>query len=510
MKFLSWPWILFFILVAFAFAGRRPLGEPDEGRYAEAARELYLSGNWLVPRLQGQPHLTKPAFTYWATASGYVLLGVNEWGARVPLSLFFFLTILAVIELARTWGWSRNEALASGLIFATSSLPLIAGHLLTTDMFLTFWETLTMLGVWKIWTGDGRTSRWHWVFWLSLGFAFLTKGPPGWLPLLPILIFWLMTRKQQPRPGIWSTPAFLGFLVIAFSWYVLLTLKYPDILRYFLHDEVYGRIFTTMHRRAKPWWIYPFVIIGGMAPWFFLLPSLLGRAWANLRPSELPGEAGAPGCKRSTIVHRCWARLRSLDRPKLFSFLWFFIPLIVFTLVKSRLILYVLPLFAPLSIWCGRLLIRWFPAFWPIRPMLRRLAVICCVLWSAGFIVAMAFPDRLPQGKFYRDFSLELKRHMPPGAQVMYVMGEFNHSISFYTGLTIKKLDHAYTHKNQAGRYDKILPFLRDEQQQGRPSILFIKKNSLDDMQDAGYKVIAKKGKMVVIVATDPPPVPAR
>ncbi|MCK4510708.1 glycosyltransferase, partial [bacterium] len=66
-------------LLAFAFQGSRGLYETTEGRYAESAREMLETGDWLVPRLDYEPHWTKPPLTYWALAGGMALLGENEW-----------------------------------------------------------------------------------------------------------------------------------------------------------------------------------------------------------------------------------------------------------------------------------------------------------------------------------------------------------------------------------------------------------------------------------------------
>jgi hypothetical protein len=74
-------------------AGLMGLFEPTETRYAEIAREMRASGDYLVPRLNGIAHFHKPPLAYWLTAAGFAACGVNEWGARLPVALASLLTL---------------------------------------------------------------------------------------------------------------------------------------------------------------------------------------------------------------------------------------------------------------------------------------------------------------------------------------------------------------------------------------------------------------------------------
>ncbi|KPK99456.1 MAG: hypothetical protein AMK75_06425, partial [Planctomycetes bacterium SM23_65] len=81
------------VVLAFGFLGTRGLYETTEGRYAEAAREMIETGDWLVPRLDYEPHWAKPPLTYWALAGGMMLLGENEWGVRLAPALAYLVTV---------------------------------------------------------------------------------------------------------------------------------------------------------------------------------------------------------------------------------------------------------------------------------------------------------------------------------------------------------------------------------------------------------------------------------
>ena len=140
----DWSWrvmLALALLVGFSFQGSRGLYETSEGRYAEAAREMLETKNWVEPTVGYRPHWTKPPLTYWAIAGGIKLLGANEWGVRLYNAIAFVLTVLAVTSLGTTL-WDRPTGLAAGLIFASSPFPVIGAYTATTDTLLTLWETM--------------------------------------------------------------------------------------------------------------------------------------------------------------------------------------------------------------------------------------------------------------------------------------------------------------------------------------------------------------------------------
>ncbi len=321
------------MLLGFMFWGARSLWDSSEARYGQVAFEMLTSANWLVPTLAGEPHLTKPPFSYWMIAGGMKLFGINAWGARFFLSAFFTGTLLCIRELARTMGYNSKEAWAAAFIFGTSLVPFVGGHTLTTDAFLTFWETIGILAAWKVWQHQGRSPLlWQIIFWGAFGMGFFTKGPPALLPLIPIAVYLWMRRGNHQRPSLVSLPGIILFLVLSFWWFAVLIARDPGLLSYFFGDELVGRFASTMHDRNDPFWIYAPVVLLGVGPWMVLWPGVIAGTFAKLRKKARP-----------------------LQDHHLFLLLWFMIPLGVFTLSQSRMPLYVLPLFAPLSIVMARI-----------------------------------------------------------------------------------------------------------------------------------------------------------
>ncbi len=319
---------------ALVFQGSRGLWEPDEGRYTAVALEMLGSGDWLHPRLLGEEHLSKPPLTYWAIAASVRLLGRNEWAARLPDALAFVATTLMVYALARrlcpACPW------LPALIYATFGATYVSANAITTDTLLTLWETLAVWGFVAWWWGGGR--RWPVVvMWLAFGLAFMTKGPPGLLPLLPVVVFAVWRRGEVRPRSLFHPIGVLLFLAVGLWWFALLAVEEPERLSYWLSHEVARRL-AGEHRRNPRWYdafrVYLPFMLAGTLPWTMAL----------LR--------GIPCAAR--VVARAWRR-RPLpgDDAKAFALVWFALPLAVFAVVPSRLPLYVLPLFVPLALLGG-------------------------------------------------------------------------------------------------------------------------------------------------------------
>src|SRR6202790_1533512 len=135
---------LFCTMLWFALLAHRPLYDPDEGRYAEIPREMLSGGDWVIPHLNGLAYIEKPPLQYWATALSFRLLGPSAFAARLYCALAALGTIFLVGLVARRlWsveaGW-RAAAVLSGML-----LFVVMGQLLTLDMSLTFYMTLSLV-----------------------------------------------------------------------------------------------------------------------------------------------------------------------------------------------------------------------------------------------------------------------------------------------------------------------------------------------------------------------------
>jgi 4-amino-4-deoxy-L-arabinose transferase len=327
-------WLILLLLVlGFAFQGSRALWETDEGRYTENAMQMIASGDYLVPAYNNsRANFAKPPVTYWIIAASLQLFGHSTWAVRTPYALAFVLTALLL------WGMGRRllpeRPWLPALVYGLSLGPFIAANWVTTDVLLTFCEALAVYGfVAADYAANPSQRRLDlYIMWLGFGLAFLTKGPPGLVPLLAIIPFtairggWRDLRRFFPPLGL------ALFLIIGFGWYGVVVIRRPGLLHYFLYYEVYARLFTGAQHRHAQWYgwaeVYIPVFVLGTLPWW--LPLLRGLRQAA-----------------SFVRWRRWLREAP---PALFLLLWFVVPLAAFCAARSRLPLYVLPLFMPLSL----------------------------------------------------------------------------------------------------------------------------------------------------------------
>jgi 4-amino-4-deoxy-L-arabinose transferase len=321
----------FALLLGLAFQGTRGLWDPDEGRYTNVALQILRSGDWIsLHRHSSSLHFTKPPLTYWAMAASIATFGWNTWAARLPQALAFALCTFLVYRMGRVFVPARPWLPA--LVYATAPLPFFAANYLSTDGMLTAMETLAVACYVQARFGDGD-RRWLDGMGAAFGLAFLTKGPPGLVPLLAIVAFQLAHRGG---PRLWRPLGLLAFAVLGFAWYLVVVLRHPGLLEYFLGHEVVARVASAKLDRSPEWYgwakVYGPVFAFGLLPW---LPLAL---WRHAR-------AGGG-----------WPRWRALAPDSRFLWLWLLLPLLVFCLSRSRMALYVLPLFAPLALLVARAL----------------------------------------------------------------------------------------------------------------------------------------------------------
>jgi 4-amino-4-deoxy-L-arabinose transferase len=279
------------LTLAFAFQGARGLWEPDEGRYAEVAREMLATGDFLTPRLDGRPHYTKPPLTYWAIAASIRAFGRSEGAVRLHLAVSFAATVLLVAALGGRI-WDRRTGLCTGLVYATAIIPFAAASVVTPDTLLVLWQALALYAFWRGFEAETRGGRWLWpaLTGAALGLAFLTKGPAGLVFLPAMLVF----RRLAPGKRIGAAPVLnlsgvLLLLFIGATWFVAVTRQNLGLAGYFVRDEFLGRLAGRHHRNSEwyGWIIYGPALAAGALPWclFWL------RLWRRIRGAGAPARS---------------------------------------------------------------------------------------------------------------------------------------------------------------------------------------------------------------------------
>lgn len=336
------PWArvaLLALLLAFAFLGSRAIWDPDEGRYTNVALHMLETGNYLdLARHHETGHWTKPPATYWAIAASFGAFGKSAGAARLPAAL----ACLASVALA-AWAARRlqpgTEAL-SALVFATMLLPFGAANIVTTDFLLTAFQGLAMVAWVESRFGESHApGRWLLLMWAAFALAFLTKGPPALLPLLAVLaVEWLAPAPGRVRRRCWPIGLLL-FAALAVPWFVTVVLRHPGLLAYYLGTEIAERVAGAELDRHPEWYgwllVYAPTLAVGTLPWTVDLGRAVRRLVANARSWRDPA-----------------ARLR--DAPLLALAAWIGLPLLVFCFARSRMPLYLLPLFVPIALLVAR------------------------------------------------------------------------------------------------------------------------------------------------------------
>lgn len=333
--------ILLLLVYSILFQDLRGLWETSEGRYVNVAVEMLRTGDWLHPITHHEhPHWTKPPFTYWSIATALDTVGHSEFALRLPGILAFVLTTLMIYLLGRLFHPQRPWLPA--LIYASCLLPATASNVITTDNILTFAVTAAFTGfAYAYWAPAGSFgARYGALFgWLAAGLGFLIKGPAVGLPLFALALFHLMYRRSFTQVRLhWLLGMSLAAL-LGGSWFIMLAGDNPDLFVDFIYNEVLLRATTGKHHRNSEWYgglvIYGPVFLLGSLPW-----SL--QIWRGVKQPLVDWYRSFRG--RPAVVDE-------IDRLLL---LWLLVPLAVFMVARSRLPLYVLPLFVPLALLAAR------------------------------------------------------------------------------------------------------------------------------------------------------------
>ncbi len=276
-----WVWLALPLAYALYFYHLDGAGllSADEPRYAAIGREMARSGDWVTPRLWGQPWFEKPALLYWMTATGFRLGLGSELAPRLPVA------VVAVAFLAWFAWVMLQEFGCAPAGFATLILGTCFGwvgfsEVAVTDLPLTVLFSSAMLLALP-WVAKGDRRRLPAVGAL-LGLAVLAKG------LVPVVLAVPLLFRRRARE-MFRVPVAAAFLAVSVPWYLLCYLRNgKEFLNVFFWQQQFGRFFsgTLLHVQA-PWFYLP-VLAGGLLPWLPLVVLLVRRgAWSDPRRAFL-------------------------------------------------------------------------------------------------------------------------------------------------------------------------------------------------------------------------------
>lgn len=328
--------LLLFILVLFGVyflnIGSYGLIDPDEGRYAEVAREMVESGDYITPHLNYVKFFDKPALSYWLTSMAFHVFGFNEFASRFSPVVLALIGMCVLFRLA-TKIYNRRAGLISALVAGTSFLYFVISHITITDMPLSFFVTLSLAG---FYIGYLEKSRHYLFFYCGMALAVLSKGLIGIIFPCGIIFWWIvLTRKWRVFREVLSLKGILLFFLISLPWFVAVSSRNPDFFHYFFIRQHFTRFLTTADNRYEPFWFFIPIILVGIMPWTGFLLKFLKEAVFSLRENAGREKEG-----------------------ELFLLLWFAIIFIFFSMSSSKLVTYIIPAFSPLAVLIGGMIDR--------------------------------------------------------------------------------------------------------------------------------------------------------
>jgi 4-amino-4-deoxy-L-arabinose transferase-like glycosyltransferase len=254
---------------------------PDEPRYAAIGRAMAGSGDWITPRLWGQPWFEKPVLLYWMTASAFRLGMGPDLAPRLPVALLS-LAFLAFFWWRLRIEWDSRVAFCSTAMLATSAGWLTYSHIAVTDLPLAvFFCAAVLLSIPWI-ARQERTGLTAAA--ACLGLAALAKG------LVPLVLFLPVFAFGWRRLGDWLRPRpLVAFSVCALPWYILCLIRNgSDFPRVLFVEQTFGRFASATLQHVQPPWFYLPISVLLLYPWFPML-VLTRPAWTDPRVRALTG-----------------------------------------------------------------------------------------------------------------------------------------------------------------------------------------------------------------------------
>jgi 4-amino-4-deoxy-L-arabinose transferase-like glycosyltransferase len=318
-------------VIWFAPLGLRHLIPSDEGRYAEMAREMFATGDWITPRYNGYKYFEKPPLQTWMNALTFAWFGLGEWQARLYTALASFAGVL-VVGYTGARVFNPVAGFCAALVLATSPYWNLMGHFNALDMGLSFWMALTLCAL-LLAQRPGLAPRaargWMWLCWAAMAFAVLSKGLVGLiLPGAVLVLYTLVTRDWALWKRLYLVSGVVIFFAIVTPWFVLVQQRNPEFFNFFFIVQQFRRYLTPEQNRPGPFYYFVPVLLVGFLPW--LSVSLQSIRHALRMPRQPNGFA-----------------------PMTLLLIWSGFIFLFFSASHSKLISYVLPIAPSLALVIG-------------------------------------------------------------------------------------------------------------------------------------------------------------
>jgi 4-amino-4-deoxy-L-arabinose transferase-like glycosyltransferase len=290
---------------------------------AQIARNIIESGDWVTARLNGVVYLEKPALRFWVVAVSYLVFGVHDWAARIPMAL----SAVALCWLVRAigiWAFSAGQEKdtragdLAGIVLATSVGLFLFTRILIPDVILTLTTTLAMWSLMRALDPEEKRWRlWSSLFAVGMGLGFMIKGLVAFVfPVGAGFVYLLLTRQLLSRQTWQRIRPFTSIsiiLLICLPWLALAVLRNPPYFDFTMKSEAgqyrgffwyfflnehlfrylnmrYPRDYNTVPRAA--FWLYHLLWLFPWSVWLGFVARL------NFKPIDRAG--------RTRLFCLCW------------------------------------------------------------------------------------------------------------------------------------------------------------------------------------------------------------
>ena len=323
---LLWSILIGFLLLWFYMLGARTLVPTDEGRYAEIAREMFATGDWLTPRLNGIKYFEKPPLQMWMTALSFELFGVGDWQARLWTGLCGLFGIALVVHTGRKV-FSQRVGIAAGFILGSSLFWGAASHYNSLDLAVAAMMAMALCGL-LLGQREGASAEEQrngmLICWIGMALAVLTKGLIGIvLPGGVLFVYTFVARDWSIWKRLHLGKGLIVFFGIVSPWFVLVALKNPEHPEFFFIHEHFQRFTSKIHHRYEPPYFFAVVLAIGMLPW---LGGMLQGLWLAIKSEN------------------------AVFKPKKMLLVWTLFIFVFFSMSNSKLMGYILPIFPSLAL----------------------------------------------------------------------------------------------------------------------------------------------------------------
>lgn len=320
--------VIIYALLWFGTLDYRHLIPSDEGRYAEIAREMLVTGDWVTPRYNGYKYFEKPPLQAWATAAAFQMFGIGEWQARLWTALTGFCTIL-LIGFTGARIYNARAGWLAAAVLASSPMWVISGHFNSLDMGLSAFLVAALCILLLAQTSQNKHScrNWMWACWAFMGLATLSKGVIGVaIPAMVFIAYSISTWDWKIWTRLRIFSGSILFLAITAPWFLLVSQRNPEFLEFFFIHEHLQRFTQDAHSRTGPIYYFVPLLLVGILPWFLQIPGAVIEAWRERRREFSAG----------------WLLV-----------CWFVVIFAFFSVSRSKLPGYIIPIFPALALLIG-------------------------------------------------------------------------------------------------------------------------------------------------------------